>query len=104
MLGGSDFEKNFGLNPSLDSLQKTALETLRSILGISRDPERIITKVHKKCIAQYTIGHLKRVENARKGLENLPVNLVGSSYDGVGLNDAIMSAKNQVLKFEQAHK
>ena len=28
--------------------------------------------------------------------ENLPISLVGSAYDGVGINDAIVSAKKGV--------
>ena len=33
-----------------------------------------------------------------------PISLIGSSYDGVGINDAIMSSKVQIEKFVKMNK
>ena len=46
----------------------------------------------------YTV--LKRVEKLREltTKARLPIAFVGSAFDGVGLNDAIMSSKNEVCR------
>ena len=42
----------------------------------------------------------KRVEKLREitTKARLPIAFVGSAFDGVGLNDAIMSSKNEVCR------
>ena len=46
----------------------------------------------------YTVP--KRVEKLREltTKARLPIAFVGSAFDGVGLNDAIMSSKNEVCR------
>lgn len=101
MMGGAWFNQLFGANPSTHELQSIAVEQLKSILKIDKEPTEVICKIHGKCIAQYTVGHKQRVASARQLIrqENLPIALIGSSYDGVGINDAIMSSKIQVGNF-----
>ena len=101
MLGGAWFESLFGSNPSETDLNEIALKHLKNIMKISEDPVSTVVKLHRKCIAQYTVGHVQRVQKARNIIEkkNYPITLIGSSYDGVGINDAIMSSKVQVEHF-----
>ncbi|CAK9302411.1 unnamed protein product [Gordionus sp. m RMFG-2023] len=48
-----------------------------------------------KCIPQYHVGHSDILNNIREIIENnnLPIRLVGASYDGISVNDCIHSAK-----------
>lgn len=95
MMGGHWFEQLFGHNPSIETLKGVAVKQLENILGIKEKPVNVVGMIHRNCIAQYTVGHNERLKKARKIIaENkLPISLIGSSYDGVGVNDAIMSAK-----------
>jgi oxygen-dependent protoporphyrinogen oxidase len=100
MMGGSWFEPLFGAEPSLEHLENLAVQQLEQICGIKSKPKRVIGRIHRQCIAQYTVGHAQRVAQVRAliGQHKLPISLVGSSYDGVGVNDAIMSSKVQIIK------
>ena len=98
MMGGAWFEKVLGADPTEDTAAQVAVKSLSRILGIEREPTRVVSKLQRRCIPQYTVGHAGRVEGARKALVDagLPVSLTGSSYDGVGLNDTIVSARKHV--------
>ena len=98
MMGGSWFQKLFGNNPEPSDLESIALENLQKIMKFQDKPSQVITKIHRNAIAQYTVGHLDRVKKLRQMAQDLPLAFVGSSYDGVGLNDAIMSSKIQIEK------
>ena len=98
MMGGKWFEQLFGVNPKCQTIENLAVSELIRILKISNDPTRVVTKIQKNCIPQYVVGHKDRVYQLRKTIksESLPLSLIGSSYDCVGINDVIMSAKQQV--------
>ena len=96
MLGGFWFEKLFGKNPNPSDLESIALENLRKIMKFQDEPSEVVTKIHRNAIAQYTVGHWHRVQELREKAQDYPLAFVGSSYDGVGVNDAIMSSKNQI--------
>ena len=66
----------------------------------SAAPARVHCAQLPRCIAQYTVGHTARLGRAREILarHKLPLHLVGSSYDGPGINDTIMSAKLAVIR------
>lgn len=98
MMGGKWFEQLFGFDPDLQSMKIIAVTELKKILKISNDPSRVEIKIQRYCIPQYVVGHKDKVGQLRKVIksEKLPLSLVGSSYDGVGINDVIMSAKQQV--------
>ena len=98
MMGGAWFKEFFGDNPTEIEIEKIAVEELSKILNIKIDPSRVVTKIQRNCIAQYTVGHKQRVAAARNAVKNSALSLIGSSYDGVGINDSIMSAKNAVLR------
>lgn len=98
MLGGRWFKDKFGDNVTEEKLYKIALAEIKSILNIKDAPTAYHVSILDKCIPQYVIGHYERVDNIRNYIidNNLPISLVGSSYDGVGINDVIYSAKKQV--------
>lgn len=98
MMGGKWFEEYFGRNPTKKELLDIALIEVQRILGIQQEPK--MTRVHilKKCIPQYTVGHKQRVEDIRSYLQRykLPLTVCGAAYDGVGINDVILSARMNV--------
>lgn len=99
MMGGYWFKDLFGDAPSLESLLDVAVSEVQQSLKIKAKPTRHHVRILRDCIPQYVVGHSDVVSNARKLIKDLklPLTLAGSSYDGVGLNDVIMSAKNAVL-------
>jgi len=99
MIGGSWYHDMIG-NKSPIEVQNMAVKEVSTILKILNAPERVDTSLLQQCIAQYTVGHRARVDQARKLISQmrLPISLVGSSYDGVGINDTILSAKVAVTK------
>ena len=80
-------------------VEEQMVEEVRRILNISSRPVRSHTSLLASCIAQYTVGHTARLRRARQIIQErgLRLALAGSSYDGVGINDTIMSAKHSVI-------
>ncbi|KAG7164142.1 Protoporphyrinogen oxidase-like 1, partial [Homarus americanus] len=99
MMGGYWFKTLFGDNPSDESLLDVAINEVKETLKISIKPVRHKISILTDCIPQYVVGHSEIVFNSRKLVKDLklPLTLAGNSYDGVGVNDAIMSAKRAVL-------
>lgn len=98
MMGGKWFKERFGDNPDPEGLLKIAIEQVHQILNLPVLPTKTKINILKTCIPQYVVGHHKRVENIRNYInENkLPLGLCGASYDGVGVNDVILSSKKLV--------
>ncbi|XP_059052909.1 protoporphyrinogen oxidase [Achroia grisella] len=98
MLGGRWFKEKFGDNVTEKKLLDVAVQEINKILNIKEKPSVYNVNILEKCIPQYVIGHYERVGKIRQYIHdnNLPISLVGSSYDGVGINDVIYSAKKQV--------
>ncbi len=68
-------------------------EDLRQILGITAEP--LLSRVFKSkaAMAQYTVGHKRRVERIEQLSRELPAfALVGNAYQGIGIPDCILSA------------
>lgn len=101
MMGGHWFESRLGSLATNDHLLQTAISQVRSILNISQDPCNHQVSVLKDCIPQYVVGHHERVNRIRSYINEhkLPLFLAGSSYDGVGVNDVIFSAKKAIQSF-----
>ncbi|XP_067010457.1 protoporphyrinogen oxidase [Anabrus simplex] len=95
MMGGHWFEKQFGRNPSRADLLNIATSQVKSILGISDKPQNSCVSILKDCIPQYVLGHHDRVKRIRDYIsaKKLPLAVIGASYDGVGVNDVILSAR-----------
>ncbi|XP_065083231.1 protoporphyrinogen oxidase [Ochlerotatus camptorhynchus] len=103
MMGGAWFKKWFGTDPSEEQLLDVALKNVNKILDIQVSPDAYKVNILRNCIPQYVVGHQKRVEGIRRYIREhkLPLGLCGASYDGVGVNDVILSAKKCVD--EQMH-
>lgn len=98
MMGGRWFDQFFGNDPSPDKLLSTAVQYVHSILHISGDPQAHEVSLLRNCIPQYVLGHYERIERIKAYVNehNLPLSLVGASYDGVSINDVILSARTAV--------
>lgn len=96
ILGGSSFEKWFGRNADDSTLKKTAIAQIKEVLGITEQPDNIKVNVLPGSFPQYTIGHYQRVERIKNYIisNKLPLSLCGQSFDGIGMNEVILSAKN----------
>ncbi len=76
-------------------------EELRQIIGLKAEP--LFTRVYrwKGAMAQYTVGHLDRLQRIERLLKQLPgLALAGNAYRGIGVPDCVRSgeaAAQQVL-------
>ncbi|MBI5709063.1 MAG: protoporphyrinogen oxidase [Candidatus Eisenbacteria bacterium] len=72
-----------------------ARRELQRVLGVAAAPARVWTFRWPRAIAQYTLGQLDRVRQARALASRHPgLELVGTSYDGVSFNQAIAAARS----------
>ncbi|KAJ8384459.1 hypothetical protein AAFF_G00204800 [Aldrovandia affinis] len=97
MMGGAWFQEVFG---SVEEVTEKcfldrATQAVSSHLRVSAQPLWSSVAILKDCIPQYHLGHWKRLENIRHyiGHHNLPLTLIGASYDGVSVNDVIFSGR-----------
>ncbi|CAG0920158.1 unnamed protein product [Notodromas monacha] len=100
MMGGKWFDELFGTNCNDPEIFfSTARREVQERLGITRSPERYFVSVLRKCIPQHVIGHKAKLLRCRKEIErsNLPLTLVGASYDGISINDCVHYAKAAAL-------
>lgn len=73
-------------------------------MRIEDEPEAWKIGLHKDCIPQYTVGHSKRMKDASLELEAAfkgKLRVAGSSYEGVGLNDCVRSARDVVMRLKE---
>ncbi|XP_011505476.1 PREDICTED: protoporphyrinogen oxidase [Ceratosolen solmsi marchali] len=98
MMGGVWFDKYFGDNPTNEHFLSTAVNQTKSILNMKKDPVEYDVTVLKDCIPQYVVGHYQKVQRIQNYISahKIPLALCGSSFDGIGLNDVILSAKKAV--------
>ncbi|KAJ8035237.1 Protoporphyrinogen oxidase [Holothuria leucospilota] len=105
MMGGAWFEELFGHPESVDSdhLLSIALATIEDHLKIKQKPIYSLVNIHRDCIPQYTVGHSSRLEQINKYIKkhSLPLFLLGSSYDGVSVNECIWNARKTVLALDR---
>ncbi|XP_002166439.1 protoporphyrinogen oxidase isoform X1 [Hydra vulgaris] len=103
MSGGAWFEEIFGNPNSCDEnmIIESSVKNVRDILGFRSMPRRVLCKIQKNCIPQYYIGHDERVEQIKNFLKasDLPLLITGTSWGGVGINDAIINSKNDTLRW-----
>ena len=70
------------------------LTELRELIGITAEP--VFTRVARwdKSMAQYTVGHLKRLDEIRARLSRIPgLQVAGNAYEGIGIPDCIRMGK-----------
>ncbi|XP_011405872.1 PREDICTED: protoporphyrinogen oxidase-like [Amphimedon queenslandica] len=100
MMGGEWFQELFGDPETIRSstLSDIALKSLHTQLGISSDPLDCIATIQKSCIPQYTVGHSQRLDVINDCIKDLPISLLGASYNGVSVNDCIANSLLEVKK------
>ncbi|XP_072354405.1 protoporphyrinogen oxidase-like isoform X1 [Scyliorhinus torazame] len=111
MMGGSWFQESFGDPDTVPQghLLQRALDTVQNHLGITQKPLQSISKVHKDCIPQYTLGHSELLDTIFGSIDkhHLALSLIGASYRGVSVNDCIYEAQRSVdrlLGLTQQHR
>ncbi|MGH9548417.1 MAG: protoporphyrinogen oxidase, partial [Terriglobales bacterium] len=98
-LGGSRDEQVLQLSD--ENILDIVCDELRQILGVKADP--LFTRLYrwKGAMAQYTVGHLERLQRIENLLGQLPgLALAGNGYRGIGVPDCVRSgeaAAQQVL-------
>jgi protoporphyrinogen/coproporphyrinogen III oxidase len=91
-LGGSRDEQVLQLGD--EDILRLVREELRQILGLAAEPGFARIYRWQGAMAQYTVGHLERlerIENLRKQLPGLA--LAGNGYRGIGVPDCIRSGE-----------
>ncbi len=78
-----------------NEIEKVVLQDLQSALKVSEKPIHTVVSRFKNAMPQYTIGHRKRVEQAKKELLAAypTIRLAGNSYEGIRLTDCIKQGK-----------
>uniref|UniRef100_A0A7N8WQL3 Protoporphyrinogen oxidase n=1 Tax=Mastacembelus armatus TaxID=205130 RepID=A0A7N8WQL3_9TELE len=100
MMGGAWFQEVFGAPEAVteELLLAKATEIVSRHLGVTIPPSWSRVAIQRDCIPQYYQGHFRRVESMRSFIKknSLSLSLVGSSYDGVSVNDVIFSGRTAV--------
>lgn len=75
---------------------ETSLSSVKEILNISDSPDNSKVNILRKSFPQYNVGHYERLERINNYISSkkLPLSLCGQSFDGIGINEVILSAKN----------
>jgi len=89
-LGGSRDQRI--LQSSDEEMVRIVREELKQILALDAEP--LFTRVYKwnTAMAQYTVGHLERLERIQHLSQGLPaLALAGNGYRGIGVPDCVRS-------------
>ncbi|XP_051263284.1 protoporphyrinogen oxidase isoform X2 [Dicentrarchus labrax] len=100
MMGGAWFQEVFGDPEAVteEHLLARANEAVRCHLGVTKAPSWSRVALQRDCIPQYYKGHFQKLKSMRSFIRqnNLSLSLVGSSYDGVSVNDVIFNGQTAV--------
>jgi oxygen-dependent protoporphyrinogen oxidase len=94
-LGGSRDEQVLQLTH--DEVLSIVREELRQIIGLKAEP--LFARVYrwKSAMAQYTVGHLDRLQRIENLLKEWPgLALAGNAYRGIGVPDCVRSGEMAV--------
>jgi oxygen-dependent protoporphyrinogen oxidase len=91
MLGGARDPAVLELDD--DALVERTRAVLSTVLGSDPDPDHAWVVRWSEGISQYTVGHLDRVRRAEAAAAAVGVELAGSPYRGVSVNDCIRSSR-----------
>ncbi|MEE4273526.1 MAG: protoporphyrinogen oxidase [Thermoanaerobaculales bacterium] len=100
MLGGAREPDMAGLDD--DALVAAVRAAHGRIFGRDPEPSRIWIARWAEGISQYTVGHLDRVAAAEKAARAAGVELAGSPYRGVSVNDCIKQARSVAARLAAA--
>jgi oxygen-dependent protoporphyrinogen oxidase len=91
-LGGASDEA--ALRESDDRIVAEVREELRETMGITSEPLFVRLSRWPRSMAQYTVGHSRRLEKIEAAVKLLPnLHLAGNAYTGIGLPDCIRTGK-----------
>ena len=77
-----------------EALKTIVRSELHSLLGVRGEPLFAEVARHPRAMPQYTLGHLDRVEEIRRGAaKHSRLILAGNAYEGVGIPDTIRAAE-----------
>jgi len=91
-----------GFDPSIvhqseDAIAARAVEDLRHVAGLTREPDFVKVWRYPQGIPQYRPGHMKLVKTVNEGLrKRRGLYLIGHALRGVGLNECIRAAQEVV--------
>ncbi len=91
MLGGAREPDQARLDD--DALIAAVRAAHSRIFGCDPAPDRVWIARWAEGISQYTVGHLDRVTQAEDAARSVGVELAGSPYRGVSVNDCIRQAR-----------
>jgi protoporphyrinogen/coproporphyrinogen III oxidase len=82
------------LRESDENLITIAKNELRRMLGLSAAPIDQVIARWPRSMAQYTVGHSKRIEEIRSRAAAIPgLHLAGNAYEGIGIPDCIRTGR-----------
>lgn len=91
-LGGAGNESV--LNESDEALVETVQQELQQLLGWRRKPAFCRISRWPKSMAQYTVGHTRRIDEVTRRANALAgLYLAGNAYDGIGIPDCIRTGR-----------
>jgi oxygen-dependent protoporphyrinogen oxidase len=99
MVGGTRSPEAVGLDD--DHLLRQVRSSLAKVFGADPDPDRVWLVRWEQGISQYTIGHLDRVSTAETASREAGIELAGSPYRGVSVNDCIKQARAAAARLAQ---
>jgi oxygen-dependent protoporphyrinogen oxidase len=91
-LGGTRDERI--LQASENDILQIVRGELRQILGAALNPDPLFARVYKwkSAMAQYSVGHLERLQRIEALRQKLPgLALAGNGYNGIGVPDCVRS-------------
>jgi oxygen-dependent protoporphyrinogen oxidase len=99
MVGGARSPESVGLDD--DRLLDRVRASLARVYGSDPEPDRAWIVRWEHGIAQYTVGHLDRVAAAESAAAEVGIELAGSPYRGVSVNDCIKQARAAAARIAQ---
>jgi oxygen-dependent protoporphyrinogen oxidase len=96
-LGGTADEAVLRLSD--EEILNIAKRELLEVLSVREEPAAMRVFRWPMALAQYEVGHLRRVEIIRRTLEEIPMlALAGNAYGGIGVPDCIRSGREAARK------
>jgi oxygen-dependent protoporphyrinogen oxidase len=93
------------LQKSDEEITSIARQELKQILKLDAEPRFVRIYRWHASMAQYTPGHLERLERIDKTLEALPgLALAGNAFKGIGVPDCIRSGQDAATKLAKLSK
>jgi oxygen-dependent protoporphyrinogen oxidase len=90
------------------ALIRRVRDELRSIAGVTGEPDYAEVNRWDRGMPQYTLGHLDRLETIQRSLDRYPgLALAGAAYRGIGIPDCIRDgtdAASAVIRFLTASR